>query len=279
MNVTTTPDRDAVPDPSSMVVTTRLHDGHVRISDGWPDDVEASQAVMMSSSVAAAFLHEGPVAEGPVAVVDAFTDARSALLHRTDGVALLGAVAFGQWRHRVRFCPRCGASLHPDPGGRVLRCGAGHQEFPRIEPAVIMRVVDADDRILLARQPRWPVGRMSVLAGFVDPGETLEDTVRREVMEEVGVVVGDVDYVQSQPWPFPSSLMLAFHAAARTTVLQLQDDEIAEAQWFSRPQLQQAMDEGQVAIPPPLSVAHQLIRAWMGSPLAIWPAPALVPDA
>lgn len=147
----------------------------------------------------------------------------------------------------------------------MLRCSEDHQEFPRLEPAVIMRVVDPDDRILLARHPSWGQGRFSVLAGFVEPGESLEETVRREVMEEVGVVVDAVEYVKSQPWPFPSSLMLAFGAAALTTDLVLQEEEIAEAAWFSRSELQVAMQSGEVAMPPVLSVAHQLIEAWMGS--------------
>ncbi len=246
------------------MVVTRLSDGHVHVRTGWSGPAPTEEPVVLAPGLVAVTVHDGEVTD------EGFTDARSALLYREDAPRLLGAVAFGQWRTRVRFCSRCGAPLQPDPGGRVLRCEARHQEFPRIEPAVIMRVTDADDRVLLARQPSWDHGRFSVLAGFVDPGEALEDTVRREVMEEVGVHVGDVAYVKSQPWPFPSSLMLAFSAHATTTTVRLLDDEIAEAHWFSRQDLQAAMDAGDVAIPPPLSVAHQLIRAWMGTDLVVW---------
>lgn len=265
-------------DPSTVVVVTRRADGHVLLVEGgWPADLPPGEEPVVAADGVVAVVAEDELAEALGA--DRFTDARTALLNRHDGHGLLGAVAFGQWRHRTRFCLRCAEPLSPTAGGRSLRCTAGHQEFPRLEPAVIMRVVDAEDRILLARAPRWDVGRFSVLAGFVDPGEALEDTVRREVMEEVGVHVGEVRYVKSQPWPFPSSLMLAFTADARTTDLRLLDGEIAEAAWFSREELVAAMDGGEVSLPPPLSVAHQLITAWMGEQeLAIWeagPAPRL----
>lgn len=272
------PHRDVLTDPATVVVVTRRVDGHVLLVEGgWPADLQPGEEPVVAADGVVAVMAEDDLADALGA--DRFADARTALLSRDDGHGLLGAVAFGQWRHRTRFCLRCGEPLSPATGGRSLRCPAGHREFPRLEPAVIMRVVDPDDRILLARAPRWDVGRFSVLAGFVDPGEALEDTVRREVMEEVGVDIGDVSYVKSQPWPFPSSLMLAFTADARTTELRLLDGEIAEAAWFSREELVAAMDGGVVSLPPPLSVAHQLITAWMGGlALTIWgpgPTPRL----
>lgn len=272
------PHRDLLGDPATVVVVTRRADGHVLLVEGgWPAHLHPGEEPVVAADGVVAVVADEDLAAALGA--EAFTDARTALLSRDDGHGLLGAVAFGQWRHRTRYCLRCAEPLSPTAGGRSLRCSAGHQEFPRLEPAVIMRVVDADDRILLARAPRWDVGRFSVLAGFVDPGEALEDTVRREVMEEVGVDVGEVSYVKSQPWPFPSSLMLAFTARARTTNLRLLDGEIAEAAWFSRADLVAAMARGEVSLPPPLSVAHQLIRAWMGADrLVIWetgPAPRL----
>ncbi|CAN5357806.1 hypothetical protein BH23ACT9_BH23ACT9_37850 [soil metagenome] len=260
----------ALTDPSTAVVVTRLRDGHVHLARGWPADLPPGHEPVLTGPGVVAVLAEDDLAGALAEALGEFTDARAAMLTNPDGHGLLAAVAFGQWRARTRFCPRCGGGLAAGDGGRVLRCKDGHQEFPRLEPAVIMRVVDADDRIVLARQVSWPEGRVSVLAGFVDPGEALEDTVRREVMEEVGVTVGDVAYVKSQPWPFPSSLMLAFEARATSTQLQMLDGEIADAAWFSRDELRTAMAEGAVALPPPLSVAHQLVHAWLDAPLRIW---------
>lgn len=206
-----------------------------------------------------------------VAMFGRFHDGREALQGLQDPHAGLGALGFGQWRARTRFCPRCGAGLRPRDDGRALHCDrCGTQHFPRLEPAVIMRVTDADDRILLGRQPTWPPRRFSVLAGFVDPGESIEDAVRRDVYEEVGVDVGAVEYQGSQPWPFPASLMLGYAAHASTTDLRLVDDEIAEAAWFRRDELVAAMDARDVFVPPSVSIAHHLIRDWLGAEVRTW---------
>ncbi|WP_370325064.1 NAD(+) diphosphatase [Euzebya sp.] len=259
----------ALDDPSITVVVTRRRDGHVVVVEGgWPEGADVAEApIVVAPGVMSVVVDDGdplPVGE--------FTDARTAMFSVAEPEVLLGAIAFGQWRARERFCSRCAKPLSPARRPRTLVCPEGHLAFPRIEPAVIMRVVDADDRLLLARQPSWMEGRFSVLAGFVDPGERLEDTVRREVTEEVGSTVRQVDYVTSQPWPFPSSLMLAFHAVAETTDIRLDDDEIAEAEWFTREELEVAMGTGRVGLPPPLSVAHKLVSSWFGRPLATWTA-------
>ncbi|MGH3328313.1 MAG: NAD(+) diphosphatase, partial [Streptomycetales bacterium] len=148
---------------------------------------------------------------------------------------------------------------------RCPRCGAEH--YPRTDPAVIMLVVDDDGRCLLGHQPRWPPRRFSAFAGFVEPGESLEQAVLREVHEEAGVRVRDVHYVASQPWPFPSSLMLAFTARAVTTEIAVDGEEIVEARWFSRAELAAAIENAEVILPPPVSIAHRLIETWYGTPL------------
>jgi NAD+ diphosphatase len=132
---------------------------------------------------------------------------------------------------------------------------------------VIMAVTDEDDRILLGRQVHWPEGRFSTLAGFVEPGESIEQAVRREVFEEAGITVGQVEYIASQPWPFPSSLMLGFMAGATSTEIDVDGDEIHEARWFSRDELEAAFDSGEVLPPYGISIAARLIERWYGKPL------------
>jgi NAD+ diphosphatase len=261
----------ALADPATAVVETRLSDGAVRVRAGAPGRV-AAEALFAGQGVVAVLVGDRPASD------EGWADARSALLGRDDGERLLRAVALGQWRSRSRFCGRCGQPLSPAAGAPALSCPEGHQDFPRLEPAVIVRVVDADDRILLGRPGAWPAGRFSVLAGFVEVGESLEAAVRREVLEEVGVPLADVRYAGSQPWPFPASLMLAFTATATATALSPEDDEIAEARWCTRVELAAAMAAGEVVVPPPLSVAHRLIRDWYGGDLTTWsPVPPASP--
>jgi NAD+ diphosphatase len=179
------------------------------------------------------------------------------------------AAALEQWHARHVRCPLCGAATVVALAGHVRRCvNDGSEHYPRTDPAVIMLVTDDDDRCLLGRQPSWPAGRMSTLAGYVEAGETLEHAVVREVFEEVGVRVGDVRYVASQPWPFPSSLMLAFTAKATTTELNIDGDEIAEARWFTRDELRTAIGGGSLRLPMSASVAFYLIDGWFGGGLA-----------
>ena len=269
------PAHAALADPGTLVVAVR-QDGQVAVHRGLPDGVDPaslSAPVLADDgqpAIVALALEVGRDDEA-IAQLGRFRDDRAALLGLDDPERALGALGFGQWRARTRFCPRCGTRLRPRDDGRALHCdGCGTEHFPRLEPAVIMRVTDADDRILLGRQPQWPVGRFSVLAGFVDPGESIEDAVRREVHEEVGVVVDEVAYVASQPWPFPASLMLGYTARAATTELRLLDDEIAEAAWFARDELVAAMDAREVFVPPSISISSWLIQDWLGAPLTTW---------
>ncbi len=183
---------------------------------------------------------------------------------------LLHALGMAQWHSRTRCCPRCGASLAAERGGRMLRCQEeGLEHFPRLEPAVIVAVIDADDRILLGRQAAWDPVWFSTLAGFVEPGEDIEQACRREVAEETGVLIGAVTYVGSQPWPFPASLMIGLEAHALTTELVL-EDEIVEARWLSRADLSAAMAKREVLVPPAASIAHHLIGRWYGEDVRDW---------
>jgi NAD+ diphosphatase len=182
---------------------------------------------------------------------------------QADEASLLAyARALVLWRGRHRFCGVCGAPNLRVRAGHVMRCShesCAHETFPRLDPAIIVLVSDASgERALLGRQAAWTKGRYSTIAGFVEPGESLEDAVVREVEEETGVQVDDVDYVASQPWPFPSSLMLGFRAVARTDAIHLRDGELEDARWFTRAELA----AGSPAVPPPGSISARLIDGW-----------------
>jgi NAD+ diphosphatase len=178
------------------------------------------------------------------------------------------AVSLANWHGTHTHCPRCGDGTVPEAGGHVRRCVAdGSEHYPRTDPAVIMSVVDDADRLLLGRQASWEEGRFSTLAGFVEPGESLEAAVRREVHEEVGVTIGAVTYLGSQPWPFPSSLMLGFRAEATSTQVTRHDGELAEARWFSRAELVAAVESREVLVAPTISIARRLIEHWLGAEL------------
>lgn len=180
------------------------------------------------------------------------------------------AIALARWHAVHTHCPRCGTATEVTQGGWVRHCPTdGSSHFPRTDPAVIMAITDADDRLLLARGPQWAPGRRSVLAGFVEPGEGLEQAVARETAEEVGVVLDpdSVEYLGSQSWPFPASLMLGFRARATTTQLVLQEDEIAEAGWFTRAELAAALADGELSSYSRNSIGRALIEDWFGGPL------------
>jgi NAD+ diphosphatase len=203
-----------------------------------------------------------------------------ALLSDRDAGLFTHAVALANWHEAHTHCPRCGTPTVLTPGGHVTTCPAdGTVHFPRVDPAVIMLVTDPEDRCLLARNAEWPQRRMSVLAGFVDPGESAEHAVVREVHEETAIEVGQVEYLGSQPWPMPRSLMLGYRAvAAGGQDIAVDEKEIAEACWFTRAGLRAALDAGDLSIAPTSSIARRLIEFWYGGELpdgpGAWAAPA-----
>ncbi|MFL6152138.1 MAG: NAD(+) diphosphatase [Ornithinibacter sp.] len=182
--------------------------------------------------------------------------------------AFATTLALANWHRTHGHCPRCGAATAPVLAGWIRRCPADASEhYPRTDMAVIMAVVDADDRILLARGKGFRGNGMSVLAGFVEPGESLAAAVAREVAEEVGIEVTDVTYLGDQPWPFPSSLMLGFTARALGTDLRLQAEEIEAARWFTRAELVAAIADGSVVVSGRISISRRIIEHWFGGAL------------
>jgi NAD+ diphosphatase len=217
-----------------------------RFQDAWCIliDLPTDTAITLPAATALAELR-------PLAAV--LPAAESALLAYARGLSL--------WRSRQRFCGICGYPTQSTRAGHVLQCThpqTPHDFFPRIDPAIIVLVSHAD-QALLGRQASWPPGRYSTIAGFVEPGESLEDAVAREVLEETGVVVDEVHYQSSQPWPFPASLMLGFRATAGARREIQRGSELEDVQWFSRADLK----SGKVLLPPPQAIAHRLIGAWL----------------
>ena len=213
----------------------------------------------------AAFLVEGE-----------FNDLRKVAVILDNQSASLLALARGLcfWHRSHGFCGRCGTMNKSEPAGHARLCtnqACQHQTFPRTDPAVIMIVrklfADGIERCLLGRQAEWPEGVFSTLAGFVDPGETLENAVIREVQEESGIAITNVQYLASQPWPFPSSIMLGFIADASSDVIQVDKNEIDDARWFSRAELQSFGEWGDelpgFKVPRVDSISHYLIDHWV----------------
>jgi NAD+ diphosphatase len=221
---------------------------------------DAHQALFLGSladTPCFAFVLDG--AEAPP-LPGEFEDIRS-IGHRLrpeDAALLAYARAMVVWHERHRYCSSCGAPTATAEAGHARQCSAcGAKHFPRVDPAIIVLVAD-DERCLLGRQPSWPPGRYSTVAGFVEPGESLEDAVRREVREETGILVDDVRYHSSQPWPFPASLMLGFSARVAGGTIALHDGELEDARWVTRDQIR----DGQLLLPPRVSIAYRLIEQW-----------------
>jgi NAD+ diphosphatase len=188
----------------------------------------------------------------------------SPLLHAEQAGLLAYARGLTVWRSRQRFCGICGRKAVPERAGHVIRCtneSEIHEFFPRIDPAIIVLVTDGE-RALLGRQANWPAGRYSTIAGFVEPGESLEDAVLREVLEETGVVARDPRYDSSQPWPFPSSLMIGFQAEAERGSRIHTGAELEDARWFTRAEIR---SDGLPLTPPSHSISYRLISTWLES--------------
>jgi NAD+ diphosphatase len=252
----------------------------LRSGEVWVDDTTSTPCWLATSAVPvdAERLLLGAVADGTkrfAALVDegfslpgahpiglrALVDALAA----TDTGLLLHALALGNWHEQHQYCPRCGSATTVAMGGHVRRCGDGSEHYPRTDPAVIALVVDGSERALLGHQTRWPDRWFSTLAGFVEAGESAEQALAREIHEEVGIRIDSAQYRGSQPWPFPSSLMLGYTAVVSGAGPQPRPDglEIAEARWFSRAQLREEVTAGLVRLPPGLSIARSLINDWL----------------
>ncbi|NLF01292.1 MAG: NAD(+) diphosphatase [Anaerolineales bacterium] len=299
LNCFTTFDLDRNPEHwrDSDWVTARLADSTTRIAPLWqlkslfgrdgephawrplllPPDVlnglleRAEALVALGESRGTAYFAAGfgyDASEPPTALaaLGRFEELRalSAVLDPWEGALLAYARGMVYWHRRNRFCGDCGSATVSAEGGHMRVCAnpaCGQQHFPRSDPAVIVRIASGE-RILLARQGRWPARMYSIVAGFVEPGESLEAAVVREVLEETGIVLDEVRYHSSQPWPFPSSLMLGFTARAASEVICLGDGELEDARWFSREDVARGLKAGTLSLPGPVSVSYRLIREW-----------------
>lgn len=270
-------------DPASRVLV--VAGTRVRPVDGtlpWVAPADAPDGVRVLLGERDGVVHWALVADAALAEPrDAWFPLRGLLpvLAGTDGPAVaeaplvFHALGIAEWMWVMRHCPRCGGDLEPAAAGHELRCTqCGRAQFPRTDPAVIMVVASGepgadDERCLLGRQPGWPEGRYSTLAGFCEPGETLEDAVRREVLEESRIRVGAVDYFGNQPWPLPASLMVGFIGRAESTEIDVGDDELEDARWFTRREMREQTEAGTLVLPSGVSISRSLVEHWYGGPL------------
>ena len=272
-------------DPRSRVLVVsggralvRLENEHAELVFGSPPEAPEGLRMLLGAD-ADGVVFFGVNAELPPAeegVRAASLRELGSLLGDRDAGLFTHAVALANWHDTHTHCPLDGTPTVPALGGHSAICPKdGSEHFPRTDPAVIMLVTDPDDRCLLARNAAWPGRRVSILAGFVDPGESAEQAVVREVAEETGIKVHNVQYLGSQPWPMPRSLMLGFRADAPAgQVISVDHEELAEAHWFSRDELPAAIEAREIALPPSVSIARHIIESWFGGPLpSTWTEP------
>ncbi|GAA4625267.1 NAD(+) diphosphatase [Cellulomonas oligotrophica] len=249
------------PDDDAWLLLGQEDDGGDVLALRMPDH----ETLPRTGAAADAAVHQDAAAAGAwrgLRAVGAALDAHDAGLATT-------AVALDTWHDRQPRCPRCGAATRVAQAGWSRVCVQdGSEHYPRTDPAVIMAVVDDADRLLLGHAATWAPGRFSTLAGFVEAGESAERAVRREVLEEAGVQVGEVVYRGSQPWPFPGSLMLGYRAHATSTDVRVDGVELTDARWFTRDELAQAVLAGDVVLPSGASIARALVEEWFGGPVA-----------
>jgi len=211
------------------------------------------------------FVRHLPLEEGSKLELKTLREIGVHLSSRDIGLSV-HAQGLANWHQKHPRCAQCGAATTVISGGSVRRCLIDQSEhYPRTDGAVIVLVKDDQDRVLLGRQKVWPKYRFSTFAGFVEPGESFEHCVVREVKEEAGVDLGEINYLGSQPWPFPASLMIAFEALTNTPQLARPDgQEIEEIRWFSRAEMKAAILDKSLILPLEISVARQMIKAWYG---------------
>lgn len=260
-------------DPASRVLV--VADNQLRVGDAglaWLSPAEAPPGIRVLLGERDGVTHFAMITTEPLGT--GWVTLRGAFGHlsEADAPLVLHAIGMAEWLRATRFCSRCGEALAPVKQAHELICPQGHTAFPRTDPAVIMLVTDGEpgspeERCLLGRQAVWPQGRFSTLAGFCEPGESLEDAVRREVAEETGVAVGEVTYFGNQPWPLPASLMLGFFGRATDTAIEVDLAEIEEARWFSRAELRAGAEAGTLVLPGGVSISRSLIEAWYGGRL------------
>ena len=243
-------------DPLSAVLLSREQSGH------YIDDDHLIFLGLFRDHPAFAYSIDAELPP-PYAELGEFQDLRflGTVLSPEEANLAAHARALVLWHATQIFCGTCGSSARPGSGGNTRICmnpDCGREIFPRVDPAIIV-LVSNGDRCLLGRQATWPEGRYSTIAGFTEPGESLEDAVRREVYEETNVRVGDIRYHSSQPWPFPASLMLGFVAEAVSSDIQLNDGELEDAQWFTRKELRSGFPK----LPFRISIARRLVDHWI----------------
>jgi NAD+ diphosphatase len=264
---------DVWQDPATRVLVLagtkfQLSDGHLP----WLSPHDAPDGTKVLLGALDGVVHFAVVVDPSVAG-DGWTGLRGIVtdVDQDEAALVVHAVGVAEWLFATRHCSRCGGDLEVRQLGHVLRCAScGREEFPRTDPAVIMVVVEGDepdDRCLLGRHPAWAPGRYSTLAGFVEPGESMEQAVRREVLEEAGIRVGEVSYFGSQPWPMPRSLMVGFIAHAESTEVCVDGEEIEDARWFTRAQMKDEAEAGTLVLPGGVSISRSLVEHWYGGPL------------